>query len=455
MGNMGLNYSPEMPSSTNLYPLFLSVCASLISLPLVANADLISGPMLGPVSMREALVWIQTDSASSVRINYANQSAPNITYQTDPVQTSAENLYSATLRLSAVEPGNTYTYQVEVDGQLSGEVATIKTPQYYHGKTPPPDFRIAVVGAHYREQAGYEPPYLTLGGGYDIFSTLLSKQPALTIWAGNTAHLRTSDYDSLSGYLKRYAYARSLPEARKLLANVPNYATWGSADYGPKGTGADYSNKAYAQKAFTTFWPQSSPIAKFGLVSRFQYADADFFILDVQSSREDNPTAKDLPIILGKEQLRWLRNEVTSSQATFKFIIAGAPILNPANNERNLSFADREQKEMLQLLRDERTSGLFFISGGKPYGELTKLVHVNSYNLFDLTVGPITAAPTDNADELNYFRVPGTSLFERHFALIDISGEEDSRVITLSAVNMEGTVLWQQKILESELQAGN
>lgn len=443
-----------MPSLTKQFLFFLCLCACLIGLPKQStSAGLSSGPMLGPVSMREALVWLQTDASSSVRIYYAPQSAPNAGYWTDPVQTISENLYCATLRLSEVGPGKTYSYQVEIDGKLTGPVATLHTPQYYHEKAPPPNFRIAVIGAHYREQAGYEPPYQTLGGGYDIFSTLLKQQPNLTIWAGNTAHLRTSDYDSISGYLKRYSYARSLPEAQKLLANVPNYATWGSADYGPSGAGAYYSNKAFAQKAFQTFWPQSSPTAEFGIVSRFQYADADFFILDVQSNREDHPTARELPVILGQKQLRWLRNEVLTSKATFKFIIAGAPILNPANNIKNLSYADREQKEMLQLLRDEGISGLFFISGGKSYGELTKLVHANSYNLFDITVGPITAAPTDNVEELNFFRVPGTSTFERHFALIDISGEEGKRAITLRAINMEGKELWQQTISESALKA--
>ena len=40
------------------------------------------------------------------------------------------------------------------------------------------------------------------------------------------------------------------------------------------------------------------------------------------------------------------------------------------------------------MLRDARIAGLFFISGGKSYGELTRLVHANSYNLYDLTLGP-------------------------------------------------------------------
>ena len=50
------------------------------------------------------------------------------------------------------------------------------------------------------------------------------------IWAGNTAHLRKSDWTTQSGYLKRYAMARSIPDLQPLLQSIPHYATWGGQD---------------------------------------------------------------------------------------------------------------------------------------------------------------------------------------------------------------------------------
>lgn len=428
---------------------------ALTSLGLLTSGMLIAGmeigPMLGPVSMREAKVWLQTESPAEVRIRYSIEGA-NAGYLTDPVQTSAHDLYCATLTLSEVEPGKRYQYQIEIDGVPTGGSYSLETPDYFQGKRPPPDIRFAVAGGHYRQQDGYEPPYQTLGGGYDIFTTLLKEDPQFMIWAGPTAHLRASDWTSRSGYLKRYAYARATPELALLLESVPNYATWGSADYGPPRVGMDYTYKKTASESFSAFWPQPSPSREFGNVARFSRSDVDFFIIDVQSSRKDQPSSKQVAQILGDEQLEWLRSELIHSTATFKVIIAGAPVLNPASNPQNMIYAEREQKKMLQIFQDERISGLFFISGGKNYGELTRLVHANSYNLHDLTVGPVTARPETKAQELNYFRMPGTSTFERHFAIIDVTGPEENRRLTIRAINLEGKELWTHSVQSSQLE---
>ena len=107
---------------------------------------------------------------------------------------------------------------------------------------------------------------------------------------------------------------------------------------------------------------------------------------------------------------------------------------------------------MLQMLRDARIAGLFFISGGKSYGELTRLVHANSYNLYDLTLGPLTANPGNNEDELNFFRQPGSSTFERHFAIIEFAGPEEERRLTIRIMSIEGKELWSRSISASSLQ---
>jgi alkaline phosphatase D len=104
------------------------------------------------------------------------------------------------------------------------------------------------------------------------------------------------------------------------------------------------------------------------------------------------------------------------------------------------------------MLRTERISGLIFLSGGKPYGELTRLVHANSYNLYDLTLGPMTASPSNEQEELNFFRMPGSSTFERHFALIDFKGPEENRLLTIRVMNVEGQELWSRTIPAKDLQ---
>ena len=417
------------------------------------QANIVAGPMLGHIDMREATIWVQTDAPAKVRVAYAEQGQSNALHWSDAVQTSNALNNTATFTLDAVEPGKNYNYRIELDGKLTEDQNTFKTPTNYIGRTPPPNLRIAVGGAHYVTEDGFEPPYQILGGGYGIFSSILSEKPELMIWTGNTAHLRDSDWASQSGTLKRFAKARSVSELQPLLASIPHYATWSSADYGTVNAGKFYSYRQQVENSFNAYWPKPVEVASLdGITTRFRRSDVDFFMLDTRSYRDDAAASDRLPQMLGKTQIEWLRQEIINSSATFKIIIAGAPILNPADNRNNLSYAEREHGELLQMLRNERIAGLFFISGGKYYGELTRLVHANSYNLFDLTLGPLTANSEANQDELNFFRMPGTSTFERHFALLDFTGPEEDRAISIRVMSMAGAELWQRTIKASQLQ---
>lgn len=417
------------------------------------QATLISGPMLAHLEMREAKVWIQADTPSLVRVAYAPEDDNNAIIWSTPTETDTSNAHTAVVTLDQVEPGTRYSYRVELNGELVTEAANFTSPANYFDRSPPPTFKIAVGGAHYVIEDGYEPPYRTLGGGYDVFTSIAQTEPVFMIWAGNTAHLRRSDWMSKSGYLKRFTKARSVPQLGPLLQSIPHYATWGHSDFGAPHSGNQSTTRQIAEDSFEAFWPRPIAVSQLeGVATQIRYADVDFFILDVCSYRNDRPDSNTRVQILGDEQIKWLRQALIQSTATFKIVVAGAPILNPADSRENLSYAEREHTEFLQMFRDEQIAGLFFISGGKPYGELTRLVHANSYNMHDLTLGPLTGNPAEKQEELNFFRMPGSSIFERHFALIEFGGPEEGRHITIRAMNVEGKELWDRTIKASELQ---
>ena len=430
---------------------FIKVFALLLLLMGFASlrADIVAGPMLANLEMREATVWVQTDQPALVRVQYRD--ANNREQWSLPVETNPELANTAAIKLQKIEPGQQYRYAIEIDGKLTQLGGSFESPQFYHERTPPPDFRIAVGGAHYAVQENYEPPYQILGGGYSIFKTILESEPDYMIWTGNTAHLRESDWTTQSGYLKRFSTARAVPELQALLANVPNIAIWAEHDYATKNVGKYYANRGFAEQAFKAFWPQPSQISGLpGVMTRFRHSDVDFILLDVRSHRINSVKSDSFPKILGDEQIEWLRQELIASTATFKVVVAGAPILNPAENPANLSAANYEQNKLLEMLRSERIQGLFFISGGKTNGELTRLVHANSYNIYDLTVGPITAIPAES-DELNFFRMPGTNTLERQYALLDFEGPENDRQIHIRVMSIEGKEIWSRVIKASQL----
>ena len=190
--------------------LFL-IALSFASINHGLHAGIVAGPMVAHLEMREAKIWIQTEDPSLVRVAYSAAGNEANTVWSMPVETDASNGHTASITLDRIEPGLSYSYRVELNGTLATETATFTSPENYYDKTPPPDFSIAVGGAHYVMEDGFEPPYQVIGGGYGIFDTIAQSDAKLMIWAGDTAHLRVSEWNTKSGFLKRYSKARSIP----------------------------------------------------------------------------------------------------------------------------------------------------------------------------------------------------------------------------------------------------
>ena len=422
------------------------------SLPKLFATSLLNGPMLSDLTYREAQIWTQTAYPSTVSIHYFETSNPDQTFITPKIETTEESGCTANFLLSKIEPNRSYTYSIEIDGKLGSETYMFNSLNYYYEKEPPPDVRIAILGSHYAVDPEFEPPYKKLGGGYGIFEKVYETQPDLVIWAGNTAHLRKSDVGSKTGYFKRYSHARSLVQPKELLAEIPNLGIWSYKDYGLGASGKDMSLKETAQQAFSRFWPKAKLVAhQDAFCYTHKVSDAEFFFIDVQSLRDTNLSADAQATILGNEQIEWLKNALLTSTANFKIIVSGAPILNPSKEEKNLSYAENEKQYLIGLLKNYKIPGLFFVSGGSYKGELTRIAHSTHYNFFDLTVGPTTAMPLTEENELNFYRIPGTNTFEQQYVILDIKGDEEDRLLEMQIFSLAGLELWSRTIKAKEL----
>ena len=419
-----------------------------------SNDALKNGPMLSDLTFREAQIWIQTHVPSEVRIRYFESSTPETVFHTEYIQTKVDKACVANFVLHHIGPNKNYSYAIEVGGTISKPYYSFESLNYFHGKEPPPDISIALIGSHYAIEDAFEPPYIKRGGGYGIFDKIYRAQPDLVLWTGNTAHLRKSDFDSKQAYYKRYTQARSLIQPKALLAEIPQLGIWSSKDYGPPGYGRTLGMKSAAQRSFMDFWPKSASVEyQSNLYYSHKLSDVEFFFLDVQSERDSYPRSSRPLRILGEAQIEWLKDALLNSEATFKIIVSGAPVLNPSKSPQNLSYAESEKQELLDFLKSYNISGLFFISGGSYKGELTRLVHSSYYSFFDWTIGPSTATPLREDNELNFFRIPGTNTFEQQYGILSIKGEEGARRLEMTAYSLAGIQLWSRTIEANELSA--
>ncbi len=437
------------------------LCSFLLSLMLSGTAisqeqKLRSGPMVGYSEMREVLLWVQTHEQARVQIFYRPKGSEEAEKATAEVLTRKRDAFTAKLIADRVEPGMVYTYRLTIDGTSVAldYPLEFRTQELWHWRHDPPAFTFALGSCAYINETVYDRPGRPYGADYEIFSTILEKNPAFMLWLGDNVYLREADWYSRTGIFERYSHTRAVKELQPLLGSVHHYAIWDDHDYGPNNSDRSFRNKATTLEAFTKFWgnPTFGIDGEPGTATTFEWADVQFFLLDNRYYRSPNDRLTGERTILGEKQRRWLIDALVSSQAPFKFVVIGGQVLNPvARFENHATFAE-EREWLIRTITAEGISGVFFLTGDRHHTELSKLPRRGHYPLYDLTVSPLTAGPnTRSRNEGNRLRVEGTNIHERNFATITVSGPRKDRVLKITVFNTAGKELWSREIRAQDL----
>ncbi len=424
-------------------------------LPAVCWAAVRSGPMAGYPEMREVPLWVQLEGAGEVVFEYwpEGQDRASLRQRTEPRAAVAEHDYAITALANRVVPGVTYAYAVLVDGEEQDFVYPLRfhSAPNYRDRRPPPDLKVAVVSGMHRNEEEFDPPFRTPGGGYSILERVAELAPQMVIWPGGTMALREADWGSFTGYRHRAGYERALPELQPLLGSANHVATWGASDYGPAPADMKWPFSGHAREVFELFWPRNAVVLVDGsMVAQVRCSDVDFFFLDDRSNRMLDDTVEARRRIYGEVQLKWLETVLKRSTANFKVVVSGSPLLNPAA-ESGWKMARTERDGFLNRIGADRVEGLLFVCGDRPFGEVTRMVRANGPDLYEFSIGPVTARPVESTDELNYFRIPGSARFDRQFGLLEFSGGEDSRKVTLAIYDGAGDRRWSLSLGTREL----
>lgn len=423
------------------------------------NSPVQSGPMVGHAEMRAAQLWVQTKQPARVRFEYWDETAPAKVLTTQEVSTKREDAFIAKSVVALLEPDRMYQYAVVVDGKRVPRPYPLKfqTPPLWQWRTDPPEFTVAVGSCTFINDAPYDRPGKPYGGDYQIFTALAAKQPRVMVWLGDNCYLREVDEGSRASVFYRYTHTRSTAEMQPLLAACSNYSIWDDHDYGPNDSDRAFRDKANTRAAFELF--SANPTYGFPerpnlVTTMFSWGDADFFLTDNRTDRApDNRKTGDKPF-LGPAQVQWLVDSLISSRAQFKVVCIGSQVLNPARAAGIETYAHYqvEQKTLLDAIAAEGITGVIFLSGDRHHTELTRMPREGTYPLYDLTTSPLTAGLSNRGEnEANTWRVAGTYLKERNFALLKFSGPLADRVLTIQVCRTDGSVAWEQAIAAKQL----
>ncbi|MEX2115963.1 MAG: alkaline phosphatase D family protein [Bacteroidota bacterium] len=433
-------------------PLLLTLTIGFVS---AQESLLQSGPMVGYGQMTEVMLWVQTTKPAAVQFRYWSLQEPVKSSLSKSVNTSTANVHVAHVLIDGLRPGNSYGYELRINGKVVRRPYPLRfqTLPLWHWRTDPPDFTVAFGSCLYINETEWDRPGTPYGSDYEILSVIASKQPDVMLWLGDNTYYREVDWHTVAGLKNRWTHTRSAPELQPLLGAAHHYAIWDDHDYGPNDADRSYRLRSEALDVHKLFWANQTYGTEEtrGVFGRFEWGDVEFFLLDDRYHRTPNkaPDSEE-KTMFGKEQLQWLKDGLLSSQAPFKIVANGNQVLNPSLGGETFFAFRTEYEELLRFIKEQKITGVVFLSGDRHLTELTVLQDSSFYPLYDYTSSSLTAGlyPTSNNPAI----VSGTLVSDAHtFGVLRFSGPRRDRKLVMECWDTTGKLRWTHEVRATRL----
>lgn len=423
-------------------------------------ATLAGGPMAGPATATRIGVWLMTDTAAVVQLEYWPQGQPWAVRRSQPVAAAQERGHTARVDLEGLQADTRYAYRVLLDGTPveMGEPTEFSTAPA--DPVAPRDLVIATGSCSYVPDPPYEVTHNAFGAGFEIFDTIAAQQPDMMLWLGDSIYYRNEDLSSpdqaAARMHRRWANTRSFGPLQRLLRTGQHLAIWDDHDFGPDNSNREFALKATALELFRNYWanPGYGLSGMAGIFSRVPLGDVELFLLDDRYYRDDDAAVDPERSMLGAKQLEWLKSALRDSRAAFKLVVNGSRMLSdrPSAEMRGgegWHNFPRERQAFLDWLAAERIDGVFFLSGDIHYTHLTERERSGTYPLTELTCSPLTSRVHPRPFPVR--EVSGTLVTQRNFCTLEFSGAAGARSMRVAVWDATGTRLWQAEFPAARL----
>ena len=354
------------------FPLTIGVLLSAFACPSFAQTTLQfpQGVATGDVTPSSAILWTRTDRAAPLRLDVSESETFS-----DPlelrVETSAETDFTVQVTLGDLSPATTYYFRfTQVDGESWAEGSFTTAPDP-HADTL---VRFLVAG-----DVGGQGYCRHVELGYPGFKPMAELRADFFVANGDMIYADNGcpengpegwpnipgDFPAIvqadwaapgvarEALLGHWRYNRADPHQQALLAATPIYTQWDDHevinDFGaawPEWPG-DPARPGYGhlvdsgREALFLFNPMTRSTDEPGRIYRsFRWGrHLELFLLDARSYRSGNEVVdkpSNAKTMLGAEQLQWLKDSVTASDATWKVVSSDVPLSIPTGSEPNI-----------------------------------------------------------------------------------------------------------------------
>jgi alkaline phosphatase D len=438
---------------------FLLFCYFLFT-AFLSNAQIIAGPMLGPVELRDAGIWIEVaPTVKSVQLVYnrKGQAKKTVVHYRGEL---GKDFNPLSFQLGGLDVATTYEYSFVIDGKPAQQRGSFTTKDLWQWRKPAPNFSFLTGSCAYFNEPEYDRPGTPYGGDSSIFESMAREKAAFMLWLGDNWYTREADYYSKWGLWYRAHHDRSIPVLQNFLKTMPHLAVWDDHDYGPNDIGKNYVLKEESRKVFQHYWLNKSyGLNGEGIFTQYTHGDVDFFMLDDRwwrsaDSMKDSVNGGPNPDkhMFGQQQMDWLKNSLLYSDATFKIVVTGSQVLNPVSRYDKLLRFPAEYNDLMQFLQQYRIDGVVFLNGDRHHSEIIRVARPGTYPLYDITCSPLTSgthdfAPEEKDNPYRVFALPG----KQNYTRFTISGVKGQRKLTTQFLGVKGEPLGQWSVLEGEL----
>jgi alkaline phosphatase D len=438
----------------------------LFSLVAGAQARIISGPMLGPVELRDAKIWLEVSKeVKTVSIDYnkkGQSAARTIQYKGE----LGNDFNPVCFTIGGLNFNTTYSYRIWINGKPAMSHGEFTTKDLWQWRKPAPEFSFLTGSCSYFNEPVFDRPGVPYGKDSSIFETMAKEKAAFMMWLGDAWYTREVDYYSEWGLWYRAQHDRAIPVLQKFLKAMPQVAIWDDHDYGPNDIGKNYVLKEVSREIWKSYWcnPSYGENGQ-GTYTMMSWGDADLFMTDDRWWRspdrvKDSVNGKPNPAkeMFGRQQMEWLKNSLLYSTATFKIIVVGSQVLNPVSPYDKLLDAPTEYYELMNFLDEYKINGVLFLTGDRHHSEIIKVERKGTYPLVDITVSPLTSGTHSfgEQEKNNPYRVLGID-GKQNYAKFSFSGIRGERKLLVEYFGVKGDKLDTWTVTEKELKtpAGN
>ena len=319
------------------------------------------GPMLGYTGPSEARIWLKATSAarSGIVIGEAvnlhdgqTVKGPGLTPETD---------YMGVVKVTGLKPATRYFYKTVLNDVVNPE------PPFSFVTAPPKASQTRVRFAFTSGVGDFE-KYLHLWEKPIIraWEALAQVPIDFLLQLGDNVYAGSTEPDVQR---RIYYWHRRLPAHQKFVTATPTLAIWDDWDYADNDSDGTAPGKDRSLRTFKGLWanPSYGEASNPGIYFKFSWGDLDFFMLDVRYHRSPNNLKDDgQKTMLGQAQLMWLKQGLSESRATFKFLASGSQWNSKEKTDSWRSFL-RERNELFQFIIDKRITGVVLLSGDRHF----------------------------------------------------------------------------------------